>query len=150
MWKGANELEGFFRQFLRLYRPLITNLNELLAPYKLTYSLWQVIFYLKNYGPSTLVEVSGYYNVEKPTITRRVHRLEELQMVRQIPGKDRREKIIELTEWGEEIYQTCRLKITDLENQVMKGIPYNEQSITFQTLPKIRDQLMKGEDHKHE
>lgn len=143
-------MEGFFRQYLRLYRPLITSLNELLAPYNLSYSLWQVMFYLKNYGPSTLVEVSGYYNVEKPTITRRVHRLEELQLVRQIPGKDRREKIIELTETGEEIYQTCRVKITSLEKQVMKGIPNDEQSITFQTLPKIQDRLINGEDHKHE
>ena len=114
-------MEGYFRRFLRLYRPLITNLNELLASYNLSYSLWQVIFYVKNFGPSTLVEISSYYNVEKPTITRRVHRLEELQMVSQIPGKDRREKIIQLTEIGEEIYQICRVKITEMEYQCYGG-----------------------------
>ncbi|PKC51761.1 hypothetical protein RhiirA1_483046 [Rhizophagus irregularis] len=85
-------MEGFFRQYIRLYRPLITKLNELMSPYELSYSLWQVIFYIKNHGPSTLVDVSNYYEVEKPTITRRVHRLEELKLVEQIPGKDRREK----------------------------------------------------------
>jgi MarR family transcriptional regulator, transcriptional regulator for hemolysin len=138
----VKDLEGFFRRFLKLYRPLITNLNELLAPYHLSYSLWQVIFYLKNEGPSTLVDISNYYNVEKPTITRRVHRLEELQMVRQIPGKDRREKIIQLTELGEEIYQACRKKITDLENSVMEGIAKEEQKVAFQILPKIQDNII--------
>lgn len=142
------QLQGFFRRFLRIYRPLITNLNELLAPYNLSYSLWQVIFYIKNFGPSTLVEVSNYYEVEKPTITRRVHRLKELNIVKQIPGKDRREKIIQLTELGEEIYQTCRIKITELENQVMKGIPDDEQEIAFQILPKIQSNLTSREDQK--
>ena len=135
-------MEGFFQRYLRLYRPLITTLNELMSTYELSYSLWQVIFYLKNNGPSTLVEISNQYNVEKPTITRRVHRLEDLQMVKQIPGKDRREKIIQLTELGEEIYQACRKKITELENNVMEGIAKEEQKITFQTLPKIQDNIM--------
>lgn len=143
-------MEGFFQRYLRLYRPLITTLNELMSTYKLSYSLWQVIFYLKNNGPSTLVEISNQYNVEKPTITRRVHRLEDLQMVKQIPGKNRREKVIQLTELGEEIYQACRKKITELEHNVMEGIAKEEQMITFQTLPKIQDNIMKGEGNKSE
>ena len=142
-------MEGFFRRFLKLYRPLITTLNELLAPYNLSYSLWEVIFYLKNNGPSTLVDISNYYNVEKPTITRRVHRLEESRIVKQIPGKDKREKIIQLTEIGEEIYQACRVKITDLEYRVMEDIPKEEQNISFQILPKIQDNLMNKEGNKN-
>ena len=70
-------MEGFFQRYLRLYRPLITSLNELLSAYELSYSLWEVVFYIKNNGPSTLVDIANHYNVEKPTITRRVHRLEE-------------------------------------------------------------------------
>ena len=110
-------MEGFFQRYLRLYRPLITSLNELLSAYELSYSLWEVVFYIKNNGPSTLVDIANHYNVEKPTITRRVHRLEELQMVKQIAGQDRREKIIQLTELGEEVYKACRKKITNLEIQ---------------------------------
>lgn len=143
-------MEGFFQRYLRLYRPLINTLNELMSTYQLTYSLWQVIFYIKNNGSSTLVDISNYYNVEKPTITRRVHRLEELQIVRQIPGKDRREKVIQLTELGEEIYTECRKKITALENRVMQGIPNEEQKIIFQTLPIIHDNILKEEGRKSE
>jgi MarR family transcriptional regulator, transcriptional regulator for hemolysin len=134
-------LEGFFQRYLGLYRPLITELNELMSNYQLSYSLWQVIFYIKNNGPSTLVDISNYYNVEKPTITRRVHRLEDLQIVEQIPGKDRREKIIQLTEAGEEVYQAVRRKITNLENSIMEGIAKEEQKAAFEILPKIKENL---------
>ena len=125
-------------------------MNELMSTYDLSYSLWQVIFYIKNNGPSTLIDIANNYNVEKPTITRRVHRLEELQMVKQIPGMDRREKVIQLTEAGEEIYQACRKKITALEKSVMAGIENDEQMITFQTLPKIRENIIRGEGSKSE
>ncbi|MFJ7975363.1 MarR family winged helix-turn-helix transcriptional regulator [Peribacillus sp. NPDC096379] len=125
-------------------------MNELLSAYNLSYSLWQVIVFVKNNGPSTLVDISNHYNVEKPTITRRVHRLEELQIVRQIPGKDRREKIIQLTESGEEIYQECRKMITNLEYSVMEGIPKEERFATFQTLPKIQDNIINKESNKNE
>jgi MarR family transcriptional regulator, transcriptional regulator for hemolysin len=148
--EGEKKLEGFFQRYLSLYRSLITTLNELMSTYELSYSLWQVIFYIKNNGPSTLVDIANHYNVEKPTITRRVHRLEELQMVKQIPRMDRREKVIQLTELGEEIYQACRKKITDLENSVMAGIANEEQLITFQTLPKIQDNIMRGGGSKSE
>ncbi len=143
-------MEGFFQRFLSLYRPLIAALNELLAPYELSYSLWQVIFYVKLHGASTLVEISNFYNVEKPTITRRVQRLEELKMIEQIPGKDKREKIIKLTALGEEIYLNCRQKITELEHLVMEGIAAEDQVITFQTLPKIKENIMQGEGNKCE
>jgi MarR family transcriptional regulator, transcriptional regulator for hemolysin len=150
MWEGEKELQGFFQRYLSLYRPLITRMNELMSTYELSYSLWQVIFYIKNNGPSTLIDIANNYNVEKPTITRRVQRLEDLQMVKQIPGMDRREKVIQLTELGEEIYQACRKKITDLENSVMAGIANEEQMITFQTLPKIQDNIMRGGGIKSE
>lgn len=143
-------MQGFFQRYIRLYRLLISKLNELLSEYELSYSLWQVIFYVKTNGPSTLVDISNYYNVEKPTITRAVHRLEEKMLVKQIPGKDRREKIIQLTELGEEIYQVCRKKITNLEEKVMEGIPKEEQQTTYQTLPKIRNNILNKEGNSIE
>ncbi len=143
-------VEGFFQHFLSLYRPLIAALNELLYPYELSYSLWQVIFYTKLHGASTLVEIASHYNVEKPTITRRVQRLEELKMIEQIPGKDKREKVIQLTALGKEIYVKCRQEITELEHLVMEGIFEKDQFVTFQTLPKIRKNIMQGEGNKCE
>ncbi|WP_270565190.1 MarR family winged helix-turn-helix transcriptional regulator [Clostridium beijerinckii] len=134
-------MQGLFQRFFSLHRPLISKLNELLGEYDLSYSLWQVILYLKNNQPSSLVDIANYYNIEKPSITRRVQRLEERLIVKTISGKDRREKIIELTEIGEELYDVCRKRITQLENDVVKGISENDQIITFETLPKIQKNI---------
>lgn len=136
-------MEGFFKRYLRLYRPMITSLNELLSTNELSYSLWEVVFYIKKNGPSTLVDIANYYNVEKPTITRRVHRLEELQIVKQIAGQDRREKIIQLTESGEEVYKVCREKITDLEMRIMEDIGQDVRETIFHILPKIQENILK-------
>lgn len=141
-------MQGFFQRFITLYRPIITELNELLSRYELSYSLWEVIFYIKNNGPSVLVDISNYYNVEKPSITRRVHRLEEMNIVEEIPGRDKREKLIQLTNKGEEIYQACRQKITELEYSVMKGIPLEEQIATFEVLPKIKKNILDGRSYE--
>jgi len=134
-------MQGIFQRFFSLYRPLVSKLNELLGQYDLSYSLWQVIFYLKTNGPSSLVDIANYYNIEKPSITRRVYRLEEKLIVRAISSKDKREKIIELTEKGEELYKVCRKRITELEHNVMKGITENEQKIAFETLPKMEENI---------
>lgn len=136
-------MQGFFQRFLTIYRPLISKLNELLGEYDLSYSLWQVIIYLKTNGPSSLVDISSHYNIEKPSVTRRVHTLEEKLIVKEIVTKNRREKIIQLTELGEEIYQLCREKITKLEYSVMKDIPFEEQVSIFEVLPKILENITK-------
>ncbi|MFD0825610.1 MarR family winged helix-turn-helix transcriptional regulator [Neobacillus sp. M.A.Huq-85] len=136
-------MQGFFQEYLSVYRPLISKLNELLGKFELSYSLWQVIWYVKKNGQSSLVDISNYYNVEKPTITRAVKRLEEKLILKVIPGKDKREKVVQLTELGEDLYQTIRQKITELEYSVMSGIPKEEQNAAFQLLPKFRKNILK-------
>jgi MarR family transcriptional regulator for hemolysin len=143
-------MQGFFQRYIMLYRPLISKLNDLLSKLDLSYSLWQIMFYLKNNGSATLVEISIHYSVEKPTITRTVQKLEEKRIVEVIPGKDRREKIIKLTDLGEEMYQLGRKMITELELDVMEGISLEEQKAAYQILPKIRENILhiKGDSHE--
>ena len=148
--KVGCELQGFFQRYLMLYRPLIRKLNDLLAAYDLSYSLWTVILYVKNNEKTMLVDISNHFNIEKPTVTRSVKRLEENGIVMQVPGKDKREKIIQLTDFGEEIYQSCRQKITELEFEVMKGIPLEEQKAAFQLLPKLRENIINEEGRQND
>ena len=135
-------VQGFFRHYFSLHRALISKLNELLADYGLSYSLWTVIFYVKTHGSSTLVDIAHFYNVKKPVITRSVQSLEEKGIIRQIPGADKREKLIELTEAGEQIYKTCRRLIDELEYEVMKTISDEEKAAIFAGIPKIRDNVL--------
>lgn len=115
-------MQGFFRSYLSVYRPLIHALNELLQPCELSYSLWQVMVYAKEHARASLVEISQYYGIEKPGVTRRVQRLEELGYLTCAPGNDRREKSLVLTELGMRVYSECRAKITALEERVTAGI----------------------------
>jgi MarR family transcriptional regulator for hemolysin len=135
-------VQGFFRHYFSLHRALISKLNELLVGYGLSYSLWTVIFYVKTHGSSTLVDIAHFYNVKKPVITRTVQSLEEKGIIRQIPGADKREKLIELTEAGEQVYQICRKLIDELEEAVMKTISEEEQAAIFESLPKIRANVL--------
>ncbi|MBP2637235.1 MAG: MarR family transcriptional regulator [Firmicutes bacterium] len=135
-------VQGFFRHYFSLHRALISKLNELLAEYGLSYSLWTVIFYVKTHGSSTLVDIAHFYNVKKPVITRTVQNLEEKGIIRQIPGADKREKLVELTEAGEQIYKICRKLIDELEDEIMKNISEEEKAAIFESLPQIRANVL--------
>lgn len=140
-------MEGFFKLIITSYRPIIALLNKELRSYGLSYVLWEVIRYIKLNGASTLVQISRYYEVEKPAITKRVDRLESLGLIKQIPGSDRREKIIQLTVAGENIYQLFRERITDLEIQTLKQIPPEEVQFLFHTLKSVQNYIVKEGIH---
>lgn len=139
-------MEGYLQRFLALYRPVITRLNELMSHYGITYSQWIVIYHLKHRGSSTLVEIAARHEVEKPTITRRVKKLMDLGIVEQILGNDKREKIIQLTDIGENIYRDIRKDITELEFRIMDNIPEHERKIAYEIFPKIDDNLKKEKE----
>jgi len=143
-------MEGLFRHYIRTHRMLMKHLNDLLEKYQLSYSLWQVIIYLKDSGTSTLVDISNYYQVEKPGITRRVHRLQESGLIKEVPSTNRREKIIELTSEGKRVYQVCREEITALEHSISKGLTEEEKQIAFQFLMKIQDNILSKEGFRSE
>ncbi|MFJ7977822.1 MarR family winged helix-turn-helix transcriptional regulator [Peribacillus sp. NPDC096379] len=133
----------FFHQYLQISRLFTKKLNEQLLQYGLFHSQWSIVYFLKTKGPSTLVEIGEYLNVEKPTITRTVQRLNEGGFIQQVPGKDRRVKRIQLTEAGEEVYTSCREAVTEFEYKVMDGISEQEKEEVFQTLTKIYVNLEK-------
>ncbi|GIO21227.1 hypothetical protein J18TS1_43270 [Oceanobacillus oncorhynchi subsp. incaldanensis] len=143
-------MEGLFRHYIRTHRLLMKHLNDLLEKYQLSYSLWQVIVYLKDSGTSTLVDISNYYQVEKPGITRRVHRLQESGLIKEVPSTNRREKIIELTSEGKRVYQVCREEITALEHSISEGLTEEEKQIAFQFLMKIQDNILSKEGFRSE
>ena len=113
---------GFFHHNLQFSRSFTKKLNEQLAKVNLFHSQWLIIYYLNQYGCSTLVEISNYLDVEKPTVTRTVNRLEERKLIEQIPGKDKRERRIQLTESGERTYQEAKKAVEEFELQLMSGL----------------------------
>lgn len=124
----------FFHHYLQVSRMFTKKLNERLSTIDMYHSQWSVMFYLNRSGTATLVEISKYYDVEKPTITRTVNRLEELGLIEQIPGKDKRERRIQLTDAGVQKYKEGQEIVDDFERNVMKNIPDNDREKTREIL----------------
>ncbi|MFF2287463.1 MarR family winged helix-turn-helix transcriptional regulator [Peribacillus butanolivorans] len=132
---------GFFHHNLQFSRSFTKKLNEQLAKVDLFHSQWLIIYYLNQYGCSTLVEISNYLDVEKPTVTRTVNRLEERKLIEQIPGKDKRERRIQLTESGERTYQEAKKVVEEFELQLMSGLAKEDRETTLRTLLFLKEKL---------
>lgn len=89
------------------------------------------------------MELSNYLSVEKPTVTRTITRLEELGYVEHVPGKDRREKRMQLTELGRKIYKNVRVTIDQFEQDILKGISEEEQLEVIRIMENIRNNIIK-------
>ncbi|MEJ9229643.1 MarR family transcriptional regulator [Peribacillus butanolivorans] len=132
---------GFFHHNLQFSRSFTKKLNEQLAKVDLFHSQWLIVYYLNQYGCSTLVEISNYLDVEKPTVTRTVNRLEERKLIEQIPGKDKRERRIQLTESGERTYQEAKKVVEEFELQLMSGLVEEDRETTLRTLLFLKGKL---------
>lgn len=131
----------FFHHNLQFSRTFTKKLNEHLAKVDLFHSQWMIIYYLKEYGSATLVEISNYLDVEKPTVTRTVNRLEERKLIEQIPGKDKRERRIQLTGLGEETYLKARKAVDEFELQLIDGLSEEDWEATLRTLKFLKEKL---------
>ncbi|WP_257984361.1 MarR family winged helix-turn-helix transcriptional regulator [Neobacillus cucumis] len=135
--------QKFFHQLLMLYRPFENRLNVHLAEHQLYRAQWTILYYLANKGPATLVEVSQYMGVEKPTVTRTMSRLEELGYVEHVPGKDKREKRMQLSVVGKQVYTDVRVTIDQFEQEILEGITEQEQIEMIRIMENIRNNITK-------
>lgn len=94
----------FIQSYIRLYRPIINQVNLLLTPYELYSSQWAILKLLKLEEALTLAEIANRQQVEKPTVTKIVQKLKRLGYVEATQGKDKREKWIRLTNDGHEVH----------------------------------------------
>lgn len=135
--------QKFFHQLLMLYRPFENKLNFHLAEHQLHRAQWSIFYYLFNNGSATLVELSHYLYVEKPTVTRTMNRLEELGYVEHVPSHDKREKRTQLTELGRKVYAEVRVTIDQFEAGILKGVSEQEQLEAIRIMGEIRENIIK-------
>lgn len=131
----------FFHYNLQFSRTFTKKLNEQLAKVDLFHSQWLIVYFLKQNGSSTLVEISSYLNVEKPTVTRTVNRLEERKLIERILGNDKRERRIQLTDLGERTYLDAKKAVEEFEIQLMKDLPEEDRVATLRTLKFLQEKL---------
>lgn len=135
----------FFDQYYRMYRPFVSQLNQKLAQHGLYTSQFAVLKLIHTEKELTLGEISRYQAVERPTITRTVQRLKELGYVQAGSGKDKREKMIQLTALGESTYQDIQHSIADFQLKALDGVSEDELLKSIEVLTKVHQNLTRIE-----
>ena len=136
---------SFFHQQSQFARSFKKKLNEQLAKIGLFHSQWLLIYCLKQQKSATLVELSNYLDVEKPTITRTVKRLEEQNLIENIPSHDKRERRIQLTDKGIHVYEEAIRIVSNFEQGLVKEISERDLETTLRMIKCLKTNLTKEE-----
>lgn len=131
-----------FHEYAAMYRPYINQINNLLAPFRLYSSQWRIMHFILHHGSHTVSDLAINQRVEKPTTTKMVQRLIELDYLEVKPGEDRRTKMIELTKIGREVCDQVQEKIDGYQSKVLEDIPVEEQLLVARLLEKISRKLI--------
>lgn len=93
--------------------------NERLEPFGLYSSQWSILYCLKTIGLMTQKEILSYLNVEAPTVTRTIKRLEENGWIQREQGEDKREKLVVLTKEAELKYDSINQEMLKFEEDML-------------------------------
>ena len=118
-------------------RLLSTELNKALKEHGLFSSQWSVIYVIHQHGEMTLTQIWKYLNVEAPTITRTVNRLEQMGWLETREGTDRREKNVRLSDSAIAQLPNILKTIIQFEEDSFDGLSEEEQEILMKLLRKI-------------
>jgi MarR family transcriptional regulator, transcriptional regulator for hemolysin len=139
-----------FYAYSSLYRPYLNQINAQLAPYNLTSSQWMIIHFILRNGAQTISDISTYINVERPTITKMVQRLIELDYVEAQPGEDKRTRFIRLSENGQAVCEIVMERLSAYQSYLLEEIPEDDQLLVADVLRKISAKINENEDGMYE
>lgn len=144
---GCENLQShkqLFYEYAALYRPYMNQLNAQLASFQLTVPLWLLMRVLYYEGGQTISQLSEKRNVEKPTTTKMVQRLEELQLVEARSGSDKRMRNIHLTEHGMAVSGQVEDELSRYQQKLVDGISEEEQLLAARVLRDISTNIKKN------
>ncbi|UED82035.1 MarR family transcriptional regulator [Lysinibacillus sp. CD3-6] len=127
-----------FHALFQKSRYLTNSLNEVLKQHQLYSSQWTILYCLHTHGPMTLTQIWKYLNVEAPSVTRAISRLETLGWVERIDGEDKREKIVTLSVMAEERLPTITETILTFEEEMVGSLTVEEQTQFINLLQKMK------------
>lgn len=130
-------MNPLFHTFFQQNRYLVNQLNDVLKQHGLFSSQWTVLFLLHQKGQMTLTEIWKYLDVEAPTVTRTVTRLETLGWVERVQGTDKREKMIDLTAKAMEQFPQIEASVVSFERKMTENLSEEEQALLIQLLKKM-------------
>lgn len=134
----------FFHSINQFTRHFSKVLNESLVPLGLYAAQWTIIYRLKTGGASTQKDISSYLGVEAPTMTRTLARLEKSGWITRTAGKDKREKLISLTDAAIQEYDNWLAAVRSSESNILQNITEEEISTMIRLMAKMRENMVPG------
>ncbi|WNC14645.1 MarR family transcriptional regulator [Brevibacillus brevis] len=116
-------------------------LNGLLSPLGLYSSQWGILMCLYYRDTLTQVQISNYLNVEAPTITRTLTRLEEMGWIVRAEGEDKRERYVSLSPLAIEKFPEWAKAATFLESAALQDIAEEDLATFNRVLKKMNENL---------
>ncbi|MFW1857579.1 MarR family winged helix-turn-helix transcriptional regulator [Acinetobacter defluvii] len=120
---------------------LSEEINQILEPFELNYSLWQVMYVISLKEQCTSLDIAEYLNVSKPSITKRVQILQQMNVLTQLETEDKRQKMLSLSEHGQQLYQSCSIQIDVFEQQLLADVSQQQQRDAKSTMKSVMQQL---------
>lgn len=134
---------------LRCARLMSDKINTILLSSQLNYSLWQVLYVIQTHQQCTLMDISTYLNVSKPSISKRIQNLVELDLISQIETVDKRQKVFILSPQGMQIFDTCSQQIDLFEAELISQISAEDLQTSKNTLLHLIEQLQVSAEDTH-
>ncbi|QFG00924.1 MarR family transcriptional regulator [Psychrobacillus glaciei] len=131
-------MNPLFHELFQKTRFLTNEINQCLKKHELYASQWTVMYCIQKHEKMSLTQIWKYLNVEAPTITRTVYRLVELGWVDIYPGKDRREKIVQLSEKAIQEFPKIIASIQEFEERMVSNLTKEEETLLIGFLQKIK------------
>jgi MarR family transcriptional regulator, transcriptional regulator for hemolysin len=123
-----------FHTINQLSRYLTNRINEELKPLGIYSSQWTVIYVLKTKGSLTQKELCQYLAIEAPPMTRTIQRLQTQGYVKQIQGKDKREKYIQLTEEALSKFPSWEAATLEVNDSLLSALPSHSHELFLKQL----------------
>lgn len=111
-----------FHELHQKARLSIKEVNEALKEYDLFSAQWSILYSLNTFGALTQTEIWQYLNVEAPTVTRTLVKLEQRKLITRNEGKDKRERIVQLTEEAQSLIPKIEKRIAEVEQQLLSSL----------------------------
>ncbi|WP_188456769.1 MarR family winged helix-turn-helix transcriptional regulator [Virgibacillus oceani] len=118
-------------------RYLSKEINSRLLDHGLYASQWSIIFCLEKYGPMTQTAIWKYLNVEAPTVTRTLSRMEKSGWVVRKQGEDKRERVIELTKEARQKFTQIQQATDQVEREMVACLSAEEKEQLYLLLKKL-------------
>lgn len=134
----------FFNEYRLLYRPFINRFNLQLEEHGLFSSQWALLRLLTDKGGLSYGEIAAEMYIEKPSVTTLVQKLVDMDYLQVLPGKDKREKIVHITQYGQQQVKHIHQQLLPMFEQALAGLSEKEIEVATHVLAEIRMNLVNG------